>query len=76
MHFTLPAKYDYLRIAIASSPASTELGLRKALQDSLMRTFGVSAGGTYVDILRFRTKALDDQKSMHIAEAIIRVAIE
>ena len=75
MTLSIPAKHAYLRISIAQAAAGTELTFRKAIQDSLTRTFGASAAGTYVDILHFTAQCPDSSKDK-AAEAVIRVSVE
>ncbi|THH04416.1 hypothetical protein EW145_g5537 [Phellinidium pouzarii] len=54
-----PAKYVYLHVHISGFTdvpeninIHDELSLRKAIQDALAKTFGVSAAATYIDVLR------------------------
>jgi len=42
--------YHYIRFRI-SPPSSDALGIRKAISDALLQTFGLSAESTYVDVL-------------------------
>jgi hypothetical protein len=42
--------YHYIRLAISPQPLDA-LTIRKNIADALSETFGLSAGGTYVDML-------------------------
>jgi hypothetical protein len=46
----LSKKHSYILLSI-NPPCADALKLRKAMQDGLMETFGITASGTYLDIL-------------------------
>jgi hypothetical protein len=46
---TLPPEHHYILFSI--SPPCDALAIRKALQDSLAQSFGVTSSNTYLDIL-------------------------
>lgn len=46
----LSNNYSYILLSI-NPPCADALKLRKAMQDGLMETFGITASGTYLDIL-------------------------
>ncbi|KAG2757710.1 hypothetical protein P692DRAFT_201734647, partial [Suillus brevipes Sb2] len=46
----LSNNHSYILLSI-NPPCADALKLRKAMQDGLMETFGVTASGTYLDIL-------------------------
>ncbi|KIM82023.1 hypothetical protein PILCRDRAFT_8260 [Piloderma croceum F 1598] len=47
--YTLPSEYHYILFSV--SPPCDALAIRKALQDSLAQSFGVTSSNTYLDIL-------------------------
>ncbi|KAF5376733.1 hypothetical protein D9615_007892 [Tricholomella constricta] len=51
MQHSLPTQYHYVRIAVAPVTGRDALGLRKAVQDALTQTFGVTSAALYVDFL-------------------------
>lgn len=65
-----------------------ELTFRKAIQDALARSFGVTAAGTHVDVLRLRSGRIagtkkdlvnnnvDSAQLRVVDDAVIRVARE
>ncbi|OCB85901.1 hypothetical protein A7U60_g7034 [Sanghuangporus baumii] len=84
--------YTYLRVH-AETTVETESGgdhrrigdeltFRKTIQDALARAFGVSGAGTYVDVLRFRSRTINTtdahakEGGRTIEDAVIRVARE
>lgn len=46
----LSNNHSYILLSI-NPPCADALKLRKAMQDGLMETFGITASGTYLDIL-------------------------
>jgi hypothetical protein len=46
---TLPLEYHYILFSV--SPPCDALAIRKALQDSLAQSFGVTSSNTYMDVL-------------------------
>ena len=82
--------YTYLRVLAEDTAGehgriADELAFRKAIQDPLARSFGVSGAGTYVDVLRFRTGRTIDpspdscwtnatDRGRTIEDVVIRVA--
>jgi hypothetical protein len=45
-----PKKYSYIHLSI-TPPCTDALKIRKTMQDGLAEAFGVTASGTYLDIL-------------------------
>ena len=45
----LPPEYYYIRFSV--SPPCDVLAIRKALQDSLAQSFGITSSNTYMDVL-------------------------
>ena len=83
--------YTYLRVLAEHTAGehgriADELAFRKAIQDALARSFGVSGAGTYVDVLRFRAGTINsppakmdswahaDDRGRTVEDAVIRVA--
>ncbi|RDB17738.1 hypothetical protein Hypma_001052 [Hypsizygus marmoreus] len=50
MQHSFPSEHHYIRFAV-SPPTTDALTLRKALQDALTQTFGITSAGLYTDIL-------------------------
>ncbi|KAG1852124.1 hypothetical protein DFJ58DRAFT_416287 [Suillus subalutaceus] len=51
-------KQSYILLSI-NPPCADALKLRKAMQDGLMETFGITASGTYLDILWIAESGLE-----------------
>ncbi|KAG2117724.1 hypothetical protein DEU56DRAFT_747955 [Suillus clintonianus] len=59
-------KHSYIHLSI-NPPCADALRLRKSIQDGLAETFGITASGTYLDILWIAESGF---------EVVIRLSIE
>ncbi|KLO17783.1 hypothetical protein SCHPADRAFT_900332 [Schizopora paradoxa] len=72
-----PIEYTYVRIGLSSNTEFDPLLLRKALQDALNQTFGLSFAGAQIDILSLHeTGSETNDASIRNGDAVARVAKE
>lgn len=74
-----PIKYVYIRLGLSTGIKAEfdPLLLRKALQDALTQTFGLSFAGAQIDILSIHDTGFDaNDSSIRTGEAVIRVSKE